>query len=333
MILYILEPGMSLKKSGGKLIVKSTDDQTKEYPIETVENVVLSTKCQITSQCLESLHKTNTGVSWISASGRLVGSFHNPNSIHILRQRQQFKILDNEAFRLQISKSIIRGKTQNQRVCLQRENKKIQNADLEKIIDAMKNYMKKIDQASDRNELSGIEGYLARMYFDGIRLLIPENFHFSKRSKRPPKDPVSALLGFLYSLLFNEVYLEIYHTGCNVYVGVMHELKQGHPALVSDLMEEWRAPVADTIMLRLIQNEQIGLEDFLHLEDGSVYLKQDAQKTVLHAFLHKLHSRYSAESINGIKNDYKNAIKAQIYRFIHAIETEDPSEYRPICTK
>lgn len=127
--------------------------------------------------------------------------------------------------------------------------------------------------------------------------------------------------------------MEIYHSGCNPYIGIMHELKQGHPALASDLMEEWRAPISDWIMLMLIQKEMLTAEDFHYLDDQSVYLKPKAKKIVLEHFAKKLNSRYSYESINGVKNDYKNAIKTQIYRLIHAIENEDATLYYPALIK
>lgn len=326
MMLYVLEPGMNLKQSNGKLLVKDLKDNVQEYPMATIDSIVLSTKCQITSQCLESMQKMSVPVSWLAYDGRLIGSFHNPNGINIWREKNQFKMSEDPDFCLELSKRIVKQKTiaQAELLC---NHRKGDNGDVRNIIKKMGMYSKKIDLVNTKEKLGGVEGYLAKLYFEGIRQILPSDFRFEKRTKRPPKDPVSSLLGFLYHLLFHEVYMHVFHSGCNVHIGMMHELRQGHPALVSDLMEEWRPTIADDVMLQLIRERVIFSEDFECRENQAVYLRSEMRKVVIRHFEIKMNSVYSTQSKNGVRNDYRAAIRSRVYDFIRAMEEGNPLLY------
>lgn len=146
----------------------------------------------------------------------------------------------------------------------------------------------KISSAETIEVLMGYEGSIARYYFQALGQLVPEEFRFSSRSRRPPKDRFNSMLSFGYTLLMNEFYTAIQNTGLHPYIGFLHTLKNDHPALASDLMEPWRPAIVDTLCLSLISHKIIQQELFDENEDGSVYLNRIGRKIFIREYERKM---------------------------------------------
>ena len=127
----------------------------------------------------------------------------------------------------------------------------------------------RISTAHSINQLRGFEGILSRYYFEALGSIVPEGFAFTTRTKRPPEDPFNAMLGLGYSMLFNEVLASVMHVGLHPFVGHMHAIRRDHAALVSDLMEEWRAPIVDALCLSLLTKKNDNLRTF---QSGGTWL-------------------------------------------------------------
>ncbi|MCF0156847.1 MAG: CRISPR-associated endonuclease Cas1, partial [Veillonella sp.] len=162
---------------------------------------------------------------------------------------------------------------------LRRYNRERGNEHVDKAICEMKKLMRKIQPSIPLASMMGYEGMAAKLYFRSLGELVDENFSFQNRSQQPPLDPFNSLLSFGYTLLMYDVYTAICNERLHPYLGFMHVLKQGHPALASDLMEEWRAIIVDSLVMALVQGHEIFPEDFdVDIDSGGVYLKNEKRK-------------------------------------------------------
>lgn len=189
----------------------------------------------------------------------------------------------------------------------------------------------KISNGTSIEQLMGYEGTAAKYYFKGLSKLIKEEFRFNGRSRRPPKDEFNSMISLGYSILMNEIYSKIQNKGLNPYFGFMHKDKEKHPTLASDLLEEWRAVIVDSIVMSMINGHKIVKEDFQKDEvNGGIFLKKDAMKK----FLLKIEAKERADMryLEYIDQSvsFRKAIEYQINQLVKAIEQEDATLYMPV---
>ena len=172
----------------------------------------------------------------------------------------------------------------------------------------------------------GYEGIISRLYFEALGKIVPPSFSFSKRSKQPPRDEFNAMLGLGYSMLFNEILTGLINAGLHPFVGVMHSLGKGHPALASDLIEEWRAPIIDSLVLSMVSRNMVELSDFDNSDKGC-YLTKEGRKGFLIAYNKKIRSenQYIED-----RKSYRESIYKQCKQFASAIMHEDVDLYTPL---
>jgi CRISPR-associated protein Cas1 len=195
----------------------------------------------------------------------------------------------------------------------------------------MKKIKEKIETASSIEQIMGYEGTASRKYFEGLSFLIKREFHFNGRTRMPPKDPFNSLLSFGYTLLLYEAYTAVLNKGLHPYAGIMHKDRQGHPALASDLIEEWRPVIVDSLSFSLLEKRTFKKEDFIENEEkGGVYLNKNQTKRFIKEFERKLRTeaRY-IESIEG-RMSFRRALQHQAGMLVKAIEKRDPSLYNPV---
>lgn len=249
-------------------------------PIETVEGIVLKESSLISSKTIAQLLKRNVPITYIDHSGKYLGGFTN-HKIDIEKQVNQFRCKEDNLFCLDFTKKIITSKIKNQIVILRRYDKSKQD-DIKDIISSLNKYISEIQNCTSINEILGFEGTSAKLYFSGLSKLVHDDFCFDKRSKRPPKDPFNALISYGYSLLYNEVVLALNQVGLNSHAGFIHQNKLGHAALASDLMEQWRGPIVDSLVMKLINNNLVSISDFtLNESTGGYYLSRNANNAFI----------------------------------------------------
>lgn len=326
MILYLSEPGSVLRKSAGKYIVELNKNKIGEVPSEKLSALVLFSGAHITSPCMTSLLNSGIPVTWLSSTGKFFGRVELTNQVNIERQREQFRRSEDEKFCLEISRIFIRAKVKNSIVILKRYNRNLENTKVQINIDEINKVVNNIDKSQDILTLNGYEGYISKLYFQAIAELINDDFKFKGRSRQPPKDAYNSLLSFGYTLLMYEIYTVVVNRGLHPYLGFLHKIKRGHPALASDLIEEWRSVLIDSLVFNLIQRKIIKIEDFETSDtDGGIYLKKDKAKL----FIQKFEERICKES--KYKDDdnmsFRQVIDKQILLLIKSIEENNPYLY------
>jgi CRISP-associated protein Cas1 len=222
-------------------------------------------------------------ITWLSRSG--------PVSGNVLLRRAQHQALSNSDATLEIAKRFVAGKLQNARGTLLRAAREANDPNdssaLRESARAHADAIKLLPTCETLDELRGTEGITAKAYFAAFSSLVRtnrEDFHFTGRSKRPPRDPINAIMSFTYALLTGDCVAALEGVGLDPQVGFLHVLRPGRPALALDLMEEFRSSLADRLVLTLINRGQITRTDFDERTGGAWSLNETGRKTVLIAY-------------------------------------------------
>lgn len=327
--IYITENGTYLHKRGGKLLIDKEETTITEVPLELVENITVTNTTQISSSLITECLTKNIPISWMSTSGKMYGSLLAPSFVDIFKQKQQFDLIEEKDFYFKLAQKIVSAKIHNQLVLLRRYNRNIKSEKVHELINYLANTQKNIKYTSDNNELLGYEGLASRTYFSALGMLINKPFQFTKRTKQPPRDPFNAMLSMGYSILFNEILSNIIAIGLHPYIGFFHQLAKGHPALVSDLIEEWRAVIVDALVISLIKRGSI-TENMFTLNKKGCYFSPEGKKIFLNAYNKKINTEN--KYISG-EHSYRDSLRIQCQNYAQAISNKNINIYTPIKLK
>ena len=214
----------------------------------------------------------------------MTGNIHG----NVILREQQYKTSTDENRSLEIARNCIEGKIYNGRWVLERvvrdHGMQVNSEKIKRVSEQMKQSLELVRDSKSKDNLRGIEGEAAKLYFsvfDEMILQQKKDFVFEKRNRRPPLDNVNAMLSFVYTLLTNMVASALETVGLDPYIGYLHTERPGRMSLALDLVEELRAVFADRFVLTLINRKMIGKKDFLSKENGAVLISDDARKLIL----------------------------------------------------
>ena len=286
--LYLNTPGVRVGKSGAVLQVK--DDRTilQEVRLGEICQVSLMGNVQISTQAVQALCEADVPVCYFSMGGWFYGITIGLNEKNVFLRRSQFRLSEQDYFVKAFARRLVAGKIRNQRTLLQRNHIEPSRATLA----GLKEMADRAEVASSLEELLGIEGNAARLYFGDFNGMIKpdENvkstelaFDFEGRNRRPPRDPINALLSLGYSLLAKDLTVACYAVGFDPYVGFYHQPRFGRPALALDLMEPFRPLIADSAVLTAVNTGMVTPRDFVRV-GGSVALTAAGRKAFFRAY-------------------------------------------------
>ena len=290
--LYVNTQGLRVGKSGEVLQVKEKDKTVQEVRIGEVCQVNLMGNIQISTQAVQSLCESGVPVTYFSMGGYFYGITTGLNTKNVTLRRSQFRLADSERFALDLARKLVAGKIRNQRTMIQRNHVEPRKMAL----GAMKAAAERAERAESLEVLLGIEGSAARVYFEDFAGMIKigedeaDNaaskgftFDFAGRNRRPPRDPVNALLSLAYSMLAKDLTIACYAVGFDPYMGFYHQLRHGRPALALDLMEPFRPLIADSAVLSAVNTRMVTEKDFVRA-GGAVALTAAGRKGFFRAY-------------------------------------------------
>ena len=328
-LLYVNEDGASIGIDGNRVVIKYQNGLLRSVPVETVEGITVLGQSQLTTQCIKTCLDRGIPVSFFSKGGKYFGRLQSTGHVNAARQRQQ-SILYEKEFALKLAKRLIEAKLKNQIVVLRRYEKSTEISVGEQI-KMLRICRQKAENSKSNSELMGYEGQGAKAYFDGLSQVIETDFKFHGRTRRPPMDEFNSMISLGYSILMNELYSEIEMKGLNPYFGFLHRDKEKHPTLASDLMEEWRAVIVDSMTMSLINGHEIQKEDFIkNVDEPGCFLTRNGMKIFLNKLNNKLQTKMRYLSYVEYPVSFRQGISLQIDTLVRAIEAEDDSLYRPI---
>ena len=233
-----------------------------------------------------------------------------------------------------MSKLIVNAKILNQRTVLKRYNKVQQSPILEAAIEQLAKEAKLSQRSRTIHGLKGHEGIAARHYFNALSSMMPDEFSFKGRSRKPPKDKFNSLLSLGYTILLYDIYNAIVSKGLNPYAGFLHEDRERHPTLASDLMEEWRAIIIDSLILNMINRNMLESEDFGQMEqNGGILIGKQNIKIFLKEYESKIATKSKYIKSVPYELSYRMAFLEQSTQLTRALEAEDAALYEPIIIR
>lgn len=284
--LYITTQGSYLHKERETIIIKVGDEKIRQLPALNIEHIMCFGQVSVSPFLMGYCGGGGIGLSFFSEYGKFLARVQGNQTGNVLLRRTQYRLADDKIRSNEIARMFVAAKIANARAILMRElrnhgeNPAIKSAVL-KLGDSLNNSAKSLNVP----QTMGIEGEAAATYFGVFNeLLRGSGFEFNGRVRRPPTDPVNALLSFIYSLFTKECAHALQGVGLDPYVGFLHQDRPGRLSLALDLLEEFRAPIVDRLVLTLINRKQIQKKDFIHESSGAVRLTDDARKTVLIAY-------------------------------------------------
>jgi len=343
LILYIVEHGTRIHKEADRFDIYRGNELIRSFPSSQIESIVVMANASFTPHAINYILKNNIDTVFLSSKGvyrgRLIGYMPKNVELRIL----QFKLYLDKEFAIEFARKIVFSKVNNCRRLLQRYNWDRKSERIKDCIIKMKSLSAKLEFTDDIEKIRGIEGITANIYFEALsNLFIHKEFKFLGRNRRPPLDPINALLSFLYVLLYQRVESSLYECGLDPYLGFFHTVDYSKPSLALDLMEEFRALI-DGLVLRLINKNIFSSEDFWYkeeyLEDGSgkdicsveaVYLNTEGVKKAV-AYFQELLEKGKYISTLGNNISLSQIIREQARIFVRCINKNEM--YQPFTQK
>jgi CRISPR-associated protein Cas1 len=285
--LYINTQGVRVGKSEEVLQIREKEALKEQVRIGEICQVNLMGNIQLSTQAIQTLCELEVPICYFSQGGWFYGITTGLNSKNIFTRRAQFRLAEEEWFALSLSRRLVAGKIRNQRTMLQRNHIEPRTEALLRL----KQMAEAAERASSLEQLLGIEGNAAHIYFGDFGGMIktedaPDShfqFDFAGRNRRPPRDPVNAMLSLAYSVLAKDLTIACYAVGLDPYLGFYHQPRFGRPALALDLMEPFRPLIADSAVITAINTRMVTERDFVRA-GASVALTPNGRKGFFRAF-------------------------------------------------
>ncbi|MFB2921820.1 CRISPR-associated endonuclease Cas1 [Aerosakkonema funiforme] len=332
--LYVTDQGAYLSVRNQQFQVYYHQELRIKVPVNRVSHIVLFGCCNLSHGAVSLALRRRIPIMYLSQKGRYFGRLETEGTAKVEYLIQQVKCsLDPQFTRLQ-AEAIVRAKLHNSRILLMRLNRRRNSKDKDeslamRAVDAIETLMDNLPTADNMDALRGYEGKGATLYFQALGSLFTGVFTFDKRTKRPPTDPINSLLSLGYTLLSQNVYSFIQAVGLHPHFGNLHVPRDNHPALVSDLMEEFRAQLVDSLVAYLINSKIFVPEDFTPPDEwGGVYLHPYALKKFLKHWEEKLQAE-TTHPHTGYKVPYRRCLELQVREYIACLMRE-VDVYRPM---
>jgi CRISPR-associated protein Cas1 len=317
-ILYITKPGATLRSNAGRFVVTKGEEELESIPQASLDSVILLGFVQVTTQAVHELMERGICVIYLSTSGQFRGILQPSYPRNVFQRIAQYDASQDAVFSLDTARRLVLSKLSSQEKTLR---KWARNNWLEEHRFADWIALKAAPlSAPDNNALRGAEAAAAVRYFEGFGETLPPPFLWTGRNRRPPRDPVNALLSFSYMIAVGEAVSACYATGLDPFVGFFHELDYGRPSLALDLIEPIRAPNCDHFVMRLLQREEFRPDDFTNTpEDGCRFTMP-----ALHRFLTAWESPDSARPP---RVQLRRAVQRLCRELAAGIRTRQPPDF------
>ncbi len=326
--LYVTGYGLIVGKTGEVLQIKERKKPVQEVRVGEISQVNVFGNVQFTAAALQGLCWAEKPIAHFSYGGWFYGLTQGLGLKNVFLRKRQFTLAEEPFFCLGVAREFVAAKIRNQRTLLRRNHLEPPPIALTQL----KRYAGAALDAEDLGELLGIEGNAARIYFANFTGLLkadsngenkaPFNFEFTRRNRRPPTDPVNALLSFSYSLLAKDLTIICHSVGFDPFIGFYHQPRFGRPALALDLMEGFRPLVADSVVIGAINTGMVGPEDFIQV-GPAVALTPKGRKGFLRAYEQRMDTLVT-HPLFGYRVNYRRVLEIQTRLLARVLTGEAP---------
>ncbi|MBI4337012.1 MAG: CRISPR-associated endonuclease Cas1 [Chloroflexi bacterium] len=330
--LYVTEQGARLGREYNRLVVTKDAAVLLDVPAVQVSEVVLVGRVGVTTPALQMLLEREIGLVLLSRWGEFLGRLGGDQHANVGLRRAQYQQAANPGFRLDLARASVKGKLWNSRVRCLRLAASTGSARARQSAGLLSDILRALPKAPSLASVRALEARGSRAYFAALREHLRPEWEFPSRRRRPPPDPVNVLLSACYTLLTEAVFSAVTLAGLDPYCGFYHSERWGRPALVLDLMEEFRPLIADSVVLTLTKNRMLASGDFRPgPPHRPVILSLDRYRVVLGAFADRLRTRVTIPRL-GRRTTYHRLLEVQARQLAAAIEGHSPG-YEPFRTR
>lgn len=314
-ILYVTDQGATITKTGGRVVVRKKNKILEDLPAIGIERVIIFGNAHLTTPAMKFFLGRGIDVSLLSSRGRYKGRLQPEFCKDAELRRKQYKQSCNKKTAIHICKAVVNGKLKNMELFLKRQKR--QTPQTSQAINTIKKCLKNLNRSDHMDSVRGYEGSAAAVYYKALNSLLKKEFSFKRRTHNPPEDNVNVLLSLGYTLLYNTIYGIINIVGLDPYQGFYHQSRHGHATLASDLMEEFRAIIVDSIVLLSVNKGEIVPENFSN-RHGKIVLDNAGLKRFLNRYEGRLRSviRHPVQKIQ--LSNYQ-CMEAQVRHFARVI--------------
>ena len=330
--LYVQSPGSFVKKDGGQLIIEEKRERVAEARLMDTSQVVLFGHAGISTPALHECFRRDIPVTFMSYGGWFIGHCVGTGHKNVITRTLQYQTSFDGQKCLRLARKLISAKIHNCRTLLRRNWKSDGGSDERApapLLTSLKQDIAQAARAPAIQTLLGVEGNAARRYFENFIAMIPAEkremtggFDFNGRNRRPPKDPINAMLSFAYAMLTREWTVALSAVGLDPYRGFYHQMRFGRPALSLDMMEPFRPLVADSVVITAINNGEVKPEDFIVSATGC-NLKPGGRKRFIAAFERRM-SQEVTHPIFKYRVSYRRLFEVQARLLIRYLAGEIP---------
>lgn len=286
--LFVTSEDVYLSLDGENIVASRGKETVARYPLHTLSGVISFAYPGASPALMGACAQKEVSLAFCAPNGKFLARTCGQSNGNVLLRRAQYRAADDLTHSCQIARAMVTGKVYNARWSIERTRRDHGlRVDAERLSAAsaqLKELLPQLASITDLDGLRGLEGSAAAAYFGVFDQLILGDrtvFAFQTRNRRPPQDPVNALLSFAYSLLAHDCASALESVGLDAYVGFLHRDRPGRTSLALDLMEEMRPCLADRFVLTAINNRVFTDADFVRRESGGIYLTADARRTFL----------------------------------------------------
>ncbi len=329
--LHVQTPGAKIAKEGDCLLIKDHDEVVGEARLVETSQVVLYGAVQVSTQVVQELCKREIPLVYCSSGGWFYGITTGLTHKHVELRRRQYAAAADPAQCLRLAKRFVQAKIANCRTLIRRNHPDVS----ELLLQELKADHGQAGEAGSLGALLGIEGTAARRYFGAFGALVRDEamrtrFDAEGRNRRPPRDPINALLSFAYALLAREWTVILHSVGLDPYLGFYHQPRYGRPALALDMMEEFRPLIADSAVLTAVNNGEVQSTDFIQ-RLGSVTLTPEGRRKFIATYERRMGQEIT-HPVFGYQVSYRRVLEVQARLLGRYLLGEIP-ELPPIITR
>lgn len=330
---YITQTDAFIGKVDERLTVKADKTTILDVPLIKIEGIVVLGRATVSPAVLDELLKRHICLTFLTQNGKYLGRLEPEVTKNIFVRKAQWQAIGESQPAIHLVRGFVRGKLKNYRHALLRTQREYPHLSLSNNITRLEHAIAPIDKTSSIDSLRGLEGAGSAAYFGCFNQLIKTSeFQFEARRRRPPTDPINALLSFGYSLLRHDVQSAVNIVGFDPYLGYLHVERYGRPSLALDLMEEFRPLIVDAVVLSLINKRSLTLADFTTEPlSGAVSLTKEGLHTFLRAYEQKKQSDFK-HPVMGHKCTYQEAFEIQA-RLLGKYLMNEIDKYPPLILK
>jgi CRISPR-associated protein Cas1 len=289
--LYLTEQGSKLRKTSQRLVVEKGGTTLLEVPAFDIDRVLIFGAVQLSTQAISFLLNSGIDVSFLSVHGRLKGKLTPVQSKNVFLRLAQYDRYKDDEFKVTIAKNIVVAKQKNLRTLILRYQRNHPEIDFVSELDTITNALVSIQNKSTISSIMGLEGASTGAYYRCFAKMLSHNFAFVKRTKHPP-------------------------TGFDPFIGFLHGLRYGRQSLPLDLVEEFRYPVIDGLVLTLINNRSIKEADFHKESNGAVLLNKDSFRRFLSHYEERMEKPFKVQDSY---TSYRKLFRMQVEHLEHAV--------------